>query len=76
MPTILLVEGFRFFFYSNEEDRMHVHIEFQGKIAKIWLDNFEIAENFGFKDFQLNRIQRIARKYEKEIKEKWISYFG
>lgn len=76
MPTILLVEGFRFFFYSNEEDKMHIHIEFQGKIAKIWLDNFEIAENFGFKDFQLNKIQRIARKHEKEIKEKWISYFG
>lgn len=55
---------------------MHVHVEFQGKVAKIWLDNFEIAENFGFKDFQLNYLQRIARKNEKRLKKKWIAYFG
>ena len=76
MPTVLMVEGFRFFFYSREEERMHVHVEFQGKIAKIWLDNFEIGENYGFKDYQLNTIQNIARKNEKRLKKSWISYFG
>lgn len=76
MPTVMLVEGFRFFFYSNEESRMHVHIEYQGKLAKIWLDNFEVAENFGFKDHQLFYVQKIARKYEKRIEKAWIKHFG
>ena len=69
MPTILTVEGFRFFFYSREESRMHIHIEYQGKIAKIWIDNFEVAENYGFKDFQLAYLQKLTRKYEKRIKK-------
>lgn len=76
MPTILTVDGFRFFFYSKEESRMHVHIEYQGKIAKIWMDSFEIADNFGFKDFQLIYMQKLARKYEKRIKKAWIIHFG
>lgn len=76
VPTILLVDGFRFFFYSREEERMHIHVEYQGKVAKIWLDTFEIAENYGFKNFQLNYLQAIARKNEKRLKKAWIAYFG
>lgn len=30
MPTIMTIYGFRFFFYSREETRMHVHVEYQG----------------------------------------------
>jgi hypothetical protein len=48
---------------------MHIHIEYQGKIAKIWIDNFEVAENYGFKDFQLAYLQKLTRKYEKRIKK-------
>lgn len=75
MPTILKVYGFRFFFYSKEESRMHVHVEYQGKIAKIWLDTFEIAESFGFRPFHLNYILKIVRKNEKELKNAWENYF-
>ena len=45
MPTVLLVEGFRFFFYSREEERMHIHVEYQGRVAKIWLDTFDSRIN-------------------------------
>ncbi len=76
MPTVMIIGAFRFFFYSREEERMHVHIELQGRVAKIWLDNFEVAENYGFKDFQLNKIQRLVRKNEKRLKKRWIEYFG
>lgn len=75
MPTIINVLGFRFFFYSREESRMHVHVEYQGKEAKIWMDNFEVAENRGMHAYQLKRIIILARFYEKEIKEKWNSHF-
>lgn len=76
MPTIINVLGFRFFFYSREESRMHVHVEHQGKEAKIWLDTFEVAENRGLREYQLRRIIILVRFYEKEIKEKWNSHFG
>lgn len=56
VPTVMILYGFRFFFYSREETRMHIHVEFQGRKAKVWLDNFEIAANRGFEQYQLNEI--------------------
>lgn len=76
MPTIMFIYGFRFFFYSKEESRMHIHVEYQGREAKIWLDNLEIAENHGFYQFELNEIQKLTRKHEKAFKKAWISHFG
>jgi hypothetical protein len=38
MPTLLRVEGFRFFFYSNErQEPAHVHVEKGAGEAKLWL---------------------------------------
>lgn len=43
MPTVLTVEGFRFFFYSNENDEPpHVHVEKAEGTAKIWLSPVEV----------------------------------
>ncbi len=39
MPTVLRLQGFRFFFYSNENDEpMHVHVEKAEAVGKIWLE--------------------------------------
>ncbi|WP_408097977.1 DUF4160 domain-containing protein [Peredibacter sp. HCB2-198] len=76
MPTIMMIYGFRFFFHSNEETRMHVHVEYQDLEAKIWLDTFEIAQNNGFRSHELNRIQKIVRTNEKAFKKAWTAYFG
>ena len=27
MPTVLRIEGFRFFFFSDEHDPSHIHVE-------------------------------------------------
>jgi hypothetical protein len=76
VPTIMTIYGYRFFFYSREETRMHVDVEYQGRETKIWLDTFEVAENHRFYPFELNEIQKLTRKYEKAIKKAWISHFG
>jgi len=39
MPTLLQVEGFRFFIYSNErQEPAHVHVEKGDGEAKFWLE--------------------------------------
>ncbi len=76
MPTIFILYGIRFFFYSREESRMHVHVEYQENEAKIWMDTFEVAENYSFKNYELLRVLKLVRLYEKDIKEAWISHFG
>ncbi len=35
MPTLLLHEGFKFFFYANEHEPKHVHVMKGGDFAKI-----------------------------------------
>jgi hypothetical protein len=44
MPTLLRIEGFRFFFYSNEQDEPpHVHVEKGDGEAKFWLQPVALA---------------------------------
>jgi len=33
-----MINGFDFFFYSMEEDRMHIHVEKGDNDAKFWLE--------------------------------------
>ncbi len=48
MPTVHREGGYRFFFWSNENDEPpHVHVEHGDSEAKFWLENVELAENYG-----------------------------
>ena len=49
MPTVLLLNGWRFHFYSNERNEpIHIHAEKAEKEGKYWLDvdGFNIREAF------------------------------
>jgi len=51
MPTILLIFGWRVFFYSNEgNEPTHVHAQKGDMECKFWLnvETFEITEEFSF----------------------------
>ena len=37
MPTVLQIHGYRFYFNSNEESRVHIHVKRQNGKAKFWL---------------------------------------
>jgi hypothetical protein len=77
MPTVLKIYGLRFFFYSKEESRMHIHVEIQGEGAKVWMDTFEVAfHSKGLSKKDLSNIVKLVRKYEKEIKQAWFEHFG
>ena len=47
-PTIFSEHGYRFFFFSREESRMHVHIVGPDGEAKFWIEPIvELAVNKG-----------------------------
>ena len=51
MPTILLIAGWRFFFYSNEsQEPMHIHVQKADCEAKFWIDveQYEIREALSY----------------------------
>jgi hypothetical protein len=50
-PTILREGGFRFYFFSREERRMHVHVQCAEGEAKYWLEPaIELAQNYGLNE--------------------------
>ena len=51
MPTLLTIFGLRFFFYTREQEPIHVHVEHADGVAKYNLldDRVELVENKGLK---------------------------
>jgi len=46
-PTIFREKGYRFFFFSREEKRMHIHIISGNGEAKFWLEpQIALARNY------------------------------
>lgn len=80
MPVILRIDGYIFFFYSNEGDPrepIHVHVRKSGAEAKIWLSpQIAIAESHGFKAPQLRAILKFAQDNVAELEEAWNDYFS
>ena len=76
-PTVLREGGFRLFFFSREEARMHVHVHHSGGEAKFWLEpSIALAQNYGLSDKQLGEAERIIRSYEQSIRQAWEKHFG
>ncbi len=76
MPTLFILFGFRFFFWSNEHDPIHVHISKGDSEAKFDMENIELIENFGFKKNELKMIESILEENRDIIIARWKEYFN
>jgi hypothetical protein len=77
MPTILIIKGYRLFFFSNEgSEPVHIHIEKAECYAKFWLDPLCVVINYGFTGKELREISDIVEKNELLIREKWDEHFS
>ena len=78
MPTIFTVNGFRFFFWSNENDEpMHVHVEKGDAEGKVWLEpSIKVAYMHGFSSKDEKKIMEIINKRLSAIKQKWDAHFS
>jgi len=75
-PTIFQFRKFRFFFFSREESRMHVHIHTPEGEAKYWLEpDIELAVNFGISQRDLKTIEKKIKEKENELKRTWKEHF-
>jgi hypothetical protein len=76
-PTVFHDGPFRFFFFSREEKRMHVHVQSADGEAKFWLEpSIEMARNHGLRDTDLRRTEQLVNEHEQEIRNAWNSHFG
>lgn len=75
-PTIFRVKHYRFFFFSREEQRMHVHVTCPDGEAKFWLEpEVAVAKNIELSARQLREIQDIVEERKDEIIVAWQHHF-
>jgi len=76
-PTIFRQKGFRFFFFSREESRFHVHVYHVEGEAKFWLEpEIELAQNYGLNTRRLSTALDLIRRHQNEIGIAWKKHFG
>lgn len=70
-------KGYRFFFFSREESRMHVHVVCPDGEAKYWLEpDIELAKNYQLSRPQLKEIEQIVEAHYDELRGAWKEHFG
>ena len=75
-PTILKIKNYRFFFFSREELRMHIHIYCSDGEAKFWLESeIELAKNHRLSRKHLKEIENIIEEHYEEFKKAWKEHF-
>ena len=75
MPTLLNLNGFKFFFYANEHEPKHVHVIYGGDFAKVELTGLRVIKNF-MKPKDLQRALQIISEHREEFEGRWDEYFS
>jgi len=75
-PTVFREGGYRFFFFSREETRIHVHVQSQNGEAKFWLEpKIELAQQVGLSLREVNEALRLVQEHENDIRCAWQKHF-
>lgn len=75
-PTVFRERGYRFYFFSREESRKHVHVHSADGEAKFWLEpEIGLAKNYGLSEAQLAKIRDIVEDHFDELTSAWNSFF-
>jgi hypothetical protein len=77
VPTALREGPYRVYFYSHEPgEPVHMHVDRDELSAKFWLRPVALAENFGFSEHELRRIERMLRVQESRLVKAWNDHFS
>ena len=77
MPTVFRSGPYRFFFYAGDRDEpLHIHVERDDKIAKVWLDPIRLQSSGGFGRVEIGEILKIINEHRSRFVEAWNGYFG
>ncbi len=75
MPTLLVKNGFKFFFYANEHEPKHIHVMKNDDFAKIKLESIKVVQNY-LKPKDLKFALQIVKENKKEFERIWNEWFS
>tara|TARA_Y100000294_G_C8297178_1_gene233229 strand:- start:228 stop:467 length:240 start_codon:yes stop_codon:yes gene_type:complete len=75
-PTVFRFKSYRFFFFSREETRIHIHVSCTSGEAKFWLEPVvALAQHYGLSAKQIKELQKIIEERSNEITKAWKKHF-
>jgi len=75
MPTILRIDGYRFFFFSDEHTPEHIHIENGDSYARIEIESLKVTNSYNLNSKELKKILELVSKNKDKLKGAWDEYF-
>ena len=76
-PTVFREGPYRFYFFSREESRMHIHVHSPDGEAKFWIEpQISLATSYGMPRQQINAALAMVQEHENEIRSAWNTHFG
>jgi hypothetical protein len=75
MPTILRIDGYRFFFFSDEHSPSHIHIEKGDGYARIELASIKITDSYNLNTKELKKLTALVKENNVKLRKAWDEYF-
>jgi hypothetical protein len=75
MPTILRIDGYRFFFFSDEHLPQHIHIEKADAYARVELNSLKVTDKYNLSSKELKKMIVIIKANKKLLQKGWNEYF-
>ena len=80
MPLVFSLNGYRFFFYSNEGNPLepcHIHVRKGVATAKFWVEGpVTLAESYEMPSHELRELLKIVENHRELIQKKWHEHFS
>ena len=73
MPTIMVINGIRFYFFSNEGPRPHIHVKLAEFEMAVWLDDLSVKQNCSSKKVE-KKFLKLIKLHQKGLLEGWLEY--
>lgn len=75
MPTLLNLDGFKFFFYANEHEPKHIHVMRSDGFAKVELENLKVVQSY-LKPKDLKQALNIIKENKDNFERIWNEWFS
>ena len=75
-PTVFWHKNYRFFFFSREESRKHIHVYSEDGEAKFWIEPVvALADYVEYTPKQLRELTKLIESRKNEIIQAWKKHF-
>ena len=75
IPTIFKIDGYRFFFFSDEHTPEHIHNEKGDAYARIEIENLKVTDSYNLNSKELKKLLKLVTDNKDRLQGAWNEYF-